>query len=59
VQLREAQVVKEKTGRRVPFDRDQAHALARPGVVRKRPVEPERIERMVSRAELESLAKAK
>src|SRR6202789_157198 len=46
VQLRELVVVK-KTGRREPFERDKlerslAHAL------RKRPVEPERIDRMVT-----------
>ncbi|MEF2070927.1 transcriptional regulator NrdR [Consotaella aegiceratis] len=46
VQLRELVVVK-KSGRRVPFDRDK---LARSVQValRKRPVEPERIERMIS-----------
>ena len=46
VQLRDLTVVK-KSGRRVPFDRDK---LARSVQValRKRPVEPERIERMVS-----------
>ena len=46
VQLRELTVIK-RSGRRVPFDRDKletsiAHAL------RKRPVAPERIERMVN-----------
>ena len=46
VQLRELTVIK-KSGRRVPFDRDKlersiSHAL------RKRPVEPERIDRMVN-----------
>src|SRR3982750_1839467 len=46
VQLRDLTVVK-KSGRRVPFDRDK---LARSVQIalRKRPVEPERIERMVS-----------
>jgi len=46
VQLRELTVVK-RSGRRVPFDRDK---LARSVQValRKRPVEPERVERMVS-----------
>jgi transcriptional repressor NrdR len=46
IQLRELMVVK-KSGRRVPFDRDK---LARSFQValRKRPVENERIERMVS-----------
>lgn len=46
VQLREITIVK-KSGRRVPFDRDK---LARSIMIalRKRPVEPERIERMIS-----------
>jgi transcriptional repressor NrdR len=46
VQLRELIVIK-RSGRRVPFDRDK---LARSVAValRKRPVEPERVERMVS-----------
>jgi transcriptional repressor NrdR len=46
VQLRELVVVK-KSGKRVPFDRDK---LARSVAIalRKRPVEPERIERMLS-----------
>lgn len=46
VQLRELTVTK-KSGRRVPFDRDK---LARSVQValRKRPVDPERVERMVS-----------
>lgn len=46
VQLRELTVVK-KSGKRVPFDRDK---LARSFEIalRKRPVEPERIERMVN-----------
>ena len=46
VQLRELTVVK-RNGRRVPFDREK---LARSVqiAVRKRPVEPERIERMIS-----------
>ena len=46
VQLRELTVVK-KSGRRVPFDRDkliQSLEIA----LRKRPVEPERVERMVN-----------
>jgi transcriptional repressor NrdR len=46
VQLRELTIVK-KGGRRVPFDRDKLQrsiAIA----VRKRPVEPERIERLVN-----------
>ncbi|WP_068315969.1 transcriptional regulator NrdR [Polycladidibacter hongkongensis] len=46
VQLRELTVIK-KSGRRVPFDREK---LMRSVLIatRKRPVEPERIERMVS-----------
>lgn len=46
VQLRELTVVK-KTGRRVPFDRDK---LARSIniALRKRPVEPERVERLIN-----------
>ncbi len=46
VQLRELSVIK-KAGRRVPFDRDK---LARSVQIalRKRPVEPERVERMIS-----------
>ena len=45
VQLRELTVVK-KTGQRVPFDRDK---LARSIMIatRKRPVDPERVERMI------------
>ena len=46
VQLRELTVVK-KNGRRVPFDRDKlmrSLSIA----LRKRPVEPERVERMVA-----------
>ena len=46
VQLRELQVVK-KTGRRVPFDRDKLMRSVQVAL-RKRPVDPERIERMVS-----------
>ena len=46
MQLRELVVVK-KSGKRVPFDRDKlARSVAI--AVRKRPVEPERIERMLS-----------
>jgi transcriptional repressor NrdR len=46
VQLRELTVVK-KTGRRVPFDRDK---LARSIniALRKRPVEPERVDRLIN-----------
>ena len=55
VQLRELSVIK-RNGRRVPFDRDK---LARSVVIalRKRSVDPERIEQMVSKIvrELESL----
>jgi transcriptional repressor NrdR len=58
VQLRELTVVK-RSGRRTPFDRDK---LARSVSValRKRPVEPERIERMVSGIvrQLESLGES-
>lgn len=46
VQLRELTVVK-KTGRRVPFDRDKL-VRSLQIALRKRPVEPERVERMVS-----------
>jgi transcriptional repressor NrdR len=46
VQLRELTVIK-KTGRRVPFDRDKLMRSVQIAL-RKRPVEPERIERMVS-----------
>ena len=58
VQLREITIVK-RSGRRVPFDRDK---LARSiGVaLRKRPVEPERIERLISGIvrQLESMGEA-
>ena len=46
VQLRELMVVK-KNGRRAPFDRDKLGRSLQIAL-RKRPVEPERIERMVS-----------
>lgn len=46
VQLRELTVVK-KTGRRVPFDRDKLMRSIQIAL-RKRPVDPERVERMVS-----------
>jgi transcriptional repressor NrdR len=46
VQLRELTVVK-KSGRRMPFDRDKLMRSVQVAL-RKRPVEPERIERMVS-----------
>ena len=46
VQLRELAVLK-KSGRRVPFDRDKLMRSVQVAL-RKRPVEPERLERMVS-----------
>ncbi len=46
VQLRELMVVK-KNGRRVPFDRDKLMRSVQIAL-RKRPVDPERVERMVS-----------
>jgi transcriptional repressor NrdR len=46
VQLRELQVVK-RSGRRVPFDRDKIMRSVQIAL-RKRPVEPERVDRMVS-----------
>jgi transcriptional repressor NrdR len=46
VQLRELMVVK-RSGRRVPFDREKLMRSVEIAV-RKRPVDPERIERMVS-----------
>ena len=46
VQLRELMVVK-KSGRRVPFDRDKLMRSLEIAL-RKRPVEPERVERMVN-----------
>ncbi|HEX7884354.1 MAG TPA: transcriptional regulator NrdR [Phenylobacterium sp.] len=46
VQLRELTILK-RSGRRVPFDRDKlARSLS--VALRKRPVEPERVERMIS-----------
>ena len=46
VQLRELTIVK-RSGRRTPFDRDKlARAISM--ALRKRPIEPERIERMIS-----------
>jgi transcriptional repressor NrdR len=55
VQLRELMIVK-KSGKRVPFDRDKLHRSIEIAV-RKRPVEPERIERLVNgiQRRLESL----
>jgi transcriptional repressor NrdR len=55
VQLRELTIVK-RSGRRTPFDRDKlARAISM--ALRKRPVEPERVERMISAIvrQLESL----
>ena len=46
VQLRELMVLK-KTGRRVPFDRDKLERSI-DIALRKRPVEPERVERMIN-----------
>ena len=46
VQLRELTVIK-RSGRRVPFDRDKLVRSVEIAL-RKRPVEPERVERMVS-----------
>ncbi len=46
VQLRELTIVK-RSGRRVPFDREKlARSVA--VAIRKRPIEPERVERMIS-----------
>jgi transcriptional repressor NrdR len=58
VQLRELMVLK-KTGRRVAFDRDKLMRSVQISL-RKRPVEPERIERMVSGIvrQLESLGES-
>src|ERR687883_2075941 len=55
VQLRELVVIK-RNGRRVPFDRDKL-VRSLQIALRKRPVEPERVEQMVSKIvrELESL----
>jgi transcriptional repressor NrdR len=55
VQLRELTVIK-RNGRRVPFDRDKLLRSLQIAL-RKRPVEPERVERVVSKIvrELESL----
>jgi transcriptional repressor NrdR len=46
VQLRELTVIK-KSGRRVPFDRDKLERSVKLAL-RKRPVEPERIDRMIN-----------
>ena len=58
VQLRELVVVK-KSGRRAPFDRDKLTRSVEIAL-RKRPVEPERVERMISGVvrQLESLGEA-
>ena len=55
VQLRELTILK-RSGRRTPFDRDKlARSIA--VAIRKRPIEPERVERMISliTRQLESL----
>ena len=46
VQLRELTVVK-RSGRRIPFDRDKLQRSVEVAL-RKRPVEPERVERMIN-----------
>lgn len=58
VQLRELVVIK-RNGRRVPFDRDKLQRSVQIAL-RKRPVEPDRIERLVSKVvrELESLGES-
>ena len=58
VQLRELTVIK-RNGRRVPFDRDKLLRSVQISL-RKRPVEPERVEKMVSKIvrELESQGEA-
>jgi transcriptional repressor NrdR len=58
VQLRELIVIK-RNGRRVPFDRDKLIRSVQIAL-RKRPVDPERVERMVSKIvrELESLGES-
>ena len=58
VQLRELIVIK-RNGRRVPFDRDKLMRSVQIAL-RKRPVEPERVEQMVSKIvrELESLGES-
>ena len=59
MQLRELIVIK-RNGRRVPFDRDKLLRSVQIAL-RKRPVEPERIDQMVSKIvrELESQGKAR
>src|SRR5919107_2337226 len=58
VQLRELIVIK-RNGRRVPFDRDKLQRSLQIAL-RKRPVEPDRIERLVSKVvrELETLGES-
>ena len=58
VQLRELTVLK-RSGRRIPFDRDKLQRSVEVAL-RKRPVEPERIERMVNGIvrQLESMGEA-
>ena len=59
VQLRELTVIK-RNGRRVPFDRDKLLRSVQIAL-RKRPVEPERVDQIVSKIvrELESLERAR
>src|SRR5215203_1021806 len=58
VQLRELSVVK-RSGRRVPFDRDKLQRSVEVAL-RKRPVEPERVERLINGIvrQLESLGES-
>src|SRR3712207_3171473 len=58
VQLREL-IVAKRSGRRVPFDRDKLQRSVEVAL-RKRPVEPERVERLISGIvrQLESLGEA-
>ena len=58
IQLRELEVVK-KTGRRAPFDREKL-ARSIEIAIRKRPVDPERVERLASgiQRRLESMGEA-
>ena len=58
VQLRELTVIK-RNGRRVPFDRDKLMRSVQMAL-RKRPVDPERVERMVSKIvrQLESMGES-
>jgi transcriptional repressor NrdR len=58
VQLRELTILK-RSGRRVPFDRDKLHRSV-DVALRKRPVDPERVERMINGIvrQLESLGES-